>query len=112
MLKDDGIKSVVVKQYIPIINKLINKYLTNLDFFCQFELDENFDETIKSRFRDEFVYNSFSEGEKFRINIAILLAWRALAQLRNSTSTNLLIMDEVLDSSLDVNGTEELLKMI
>lgn len=112
MLKDGGIKSKIVKQYVPVINKLINKYLSAMDFFVQFELDENFEETIKSRFRDEFSYASFSEGEKMRINLAILFTWRAVAKLRNSASTNLLIMDEVLDSSLDLNGTDEFLKLI
>ena len=112
ILKDNGIKARIIKQYIPVINKLINKYLSAMDFFVQFELDENFDETIKSRFRDEFSYASFSEGEKMRINLAILFTWRAIAKLRNSASTNLLIMDEVLDGSLDSNGTDEFLKIL
>lgn len=112
LLKDGGIKARIIKQYVPVINKLINKYLSSLDFFVQFELDEEFNETIKSRFRDEFSYASFSEGEKMRINLAILFTWRAIAKLRNSISTNLLIMDEVFDSSLDANGTEEFLKLI
>jgi DNA repair exonuclease SbcCD ATPase subunit len=112
LLKDGGIKSRIIKQYVPVINKLINKYLSAMDFFVQFELDEEFNETIKSRFRDEFSYASFSEGEKMRINLAILFTWRAVAKLRNSVSTNLLIMDEVFDSSLDSNGTEEFLKII
>lgn len=112
ILKDNGIKARIIKQYIPVINKLINKYLAAMDFFVNFELDENFNETIKSRFRDEFSYASFSEGEKMRINLAILFTWRAIAKLRNSTSTNLLIMDEVLDGSLDSNGTDEFLKII
>lgn len=112
LLKDGGIKSRIVKQYIPIINKLINKYLASLEFMCQFELDENFNETIKSRYRDDFSYASFSEGEKMKINLAILFAWRSLSKLRNSINTNLLIMDEVFDSSLDSNGTEEFLKII
>ena len=112
ILKDTGIKSRIIKQYVPVINKLINKYLAALDFFVMFELDENFNETIKSRFRDEFSYASFSEGEKMRINLAILFTWRAVAKLRNSTSTNLLIMDEVLDGSLDGNGTDEFLKIL
>ena len=109
LLKDGGIKARIIKQYVPVINKLINKYLSAMDFFVQFELDEEFNETIKSRFRDEFSYASFSEGEKMRINLAILFTWRAVAKLRNSVSTNLLIMDEVFDSSLDSNGTEEFL---
>jgi DNA repair exonuclease SbcCD ATPase subunit len=112
LLKDGGIKARIIKQYVPVINKLINKYLSSMDFFVQFELDEEFNETIKSRFRDDFSYASFSEGEKMRINLAILFTWRAVAKLRNSVSTNLLIMDEVFDSSLDSNGTEEFLKII
>ena len=112
ILKDNGIKARIIKQYVPVINKLINKYLAAMDFFVNFELDENFNETIKSRFRDEFSYASFSEGEKMRINLAILFTWRAVAKLRNSASTNLLIMDEVLDGSLDSNGTDEFLKII
>ena len=112
VLKDTGIKSRIIKQYVPVINKLINKYLAALDFFVMFELDENFNETIKSRFRDDFSYASFSEGEKMRINLAILFTWRAVAKLRNSASTNILIMDEVLDGSLDGNGTDEFLKIL
>ena len=112
MLKDGGIKTKIIRQYIPVINKLINKYLAAMDFFCQFELDENFNEKIKSRFRDEFSYASFSEGEKLRIDLAILFAWRAVAKMRNSASTNLLIMDEVFDSSLDTAGTEEFIKIL
>ena len=112
LLKDDGIKSKIIKQYVPIINKLINKNLAALDFMCHFELDENFNETILSRGRDNFSYSSFSEGEKFRINIAILFAWRALARLRNSISTNVLILDEILDSSLDQEGTDEFMKVL
>jgi len=112
LLKDGGIKARIIKQYIPIINKLINKYLSSMEFMCQFELDEEFNETIKSRYRDEFSYASFSEGEKMRINLAILFTWRSLAKLRNSINTNILIMDEVFDSSLDSNGTEEFLKII
>ena len=112
ILKDTGIKAQIIKQYVPIINKLINKYLAALDFFVNFELDENFNETIKSRFRDEFSYASFSEGEKMRINLAILFTWRAVAKLRNSASTNLLIMDEIFDGSLDSTGTDEFLKIL
>ena len=112
LLKDGGIKSQIVRQYIPIINQLINKYLHAMDFFVQFELDENFNETIKSRHRDKFSYASFSEGEKFRLDLAMLFAWRAISKMRNSVSTNLLIMDEVMDSSLDNNGTDEFLKII
>ena len=112
LLKDGGIKSQIVRQYIPIINQLINKYLHAMDFFVQFELDENFNETIKSRHRDKFSYASFSEGEKFRLDLAMLFAWRSISKMRNSVSTNLLIMDEVMDSSLDNNGTDEFLKII
>lgn len=112
LMRDDGIKARIIRQYVPIINKFINKYLAAMDFFVNFELDENFNETIKSRFRDEFSYASFSEGEKMRINLAILFTWRAISKLRNSASTNLLIMDEVLDGSLDSNGTDEFLKIL
>lgn len=112
ILKDGGIKSKIIRQYIPIINKFINKYLSSMDFFVNFELNEEFQETIKSRFRDEFSYSSFSEGEKMRINLAILFTWRSVSKLRNSINTNLLIMDEVFDSSLDSNGTEEFMKIL
>lgn len=112
MLKDGGIKTRIIRQYIPVMNKLINKYLSAMDFFVQFELDENFEETIKSRFRDVFSYGSFSEGEKLRIDLALLFTWRAVSKLRNSVTTNLLIMDEIMDSSLDNTGTEEFLKII
>ena len=112
LLKDSGIKTKIIKQYIPIINKLINKYLAAMDFFVNFEMNETFEERIKSRFRDEFSYDSFSEGEKSRIDLALLFTWRAIAKLRNSASTNLLIMDEVFDSSLDVQGGDELIKII
>ena len=112
LLKDGGIKTKIIRQYIPIMNKLINKYLAAMDFFVHFELDEQFNEKIKSRFRDEFSYNSFSEGEKMRINLAVLFTWRAIAKMRNSATTNLLIMDEVFDSSLDGVGTDEFLKIL
>ena len=112
ILKDNGIKTKIIKQYIPIMNKLINKYLASMDFFVNFELNENFEEKIKSRYRDEFSYESFSEGEKLRIDLALLFTWRAIAKLRNSASTNLLIMDEIFDSSLDNSGTEEFLKIL
>lgn len=112
LLKDGGIKSKIIKQYVPIINKLINKYLSAMDFFVQFELDEEFNETIKSRYRDAFSYASFSEGEKMRINLAILFTWRAIAKLRNSINTNILIMDEVFDSSLDAQGIDEFMKIL
>ena len=109
MLKDSGIKSRIIKQYVPIMNKLINYYLSQLGFFVQFELDENFTETIKSRYLDEFSYDSFSEGEKNRIDVALLATWRKIAKMRNSVSTNLLIMDEIFDGSLDETGIECLL---
>ena len=112
MLKDSGIKSQIIKQYIPVMNKMINHYLGQLGFFVQFELDENFNETITSRYLDVFSYDSFSEGEKLRIDLSLLFTWRQIARLRNSVSTNLLIMDEVFDSSLDANGTEEFLKIL
>jgi DNA repair exonuclease SbcCD ATPase subunit len=112
LLRDGGIKTKIIKQYVPVMNKLINKYLASMDFFVNFELNENFEETIKSRHRDEFSYESFSEGEKMRIDLALLFTWRAVAKLRNSASTNLLIMDEVFDSSLDTNGTDEFLKIL
>jgi len=112
LLRDSGIKTKIIKQYVPVMNKLINKYLASLDFFVNFELNENFEEKIKSRHRDEFSYESFSEGEKMRIDLALLFTWRAIAKLRNSASTNLLIMDEVFDSSLDSNGTDEFLKIL
>ena len=112
MLKDGGIKTRIIKQYVPVMNKLINKYLSAMDFFVQFELNESFEETIKSRFRDEFSYGSFSEGEKLRIDLALLFTWRAVSKLRNSVTTNILIMDEIMDSSLDNAGTEEFLKII
>jgi DNA repair exonuclease SbcCD ATPase subunit len=112
LLKDTGIKTKIIKQYVPVMNKLINKYLAAMDFFVNFELDDQFNETIKSRFRDEFSYASFSEGEKMRIDLALMFTWRAIAKLRNSASTNLLIMDEVFDSSLDSSGTEEFLKIL
>jgi DNA repair exonuclease SbcCD ATPase subunit len=112
LLKDSGIKTKIVKQYLPVINKLVNKYLASLDFFVNFNLDESFKETIKSRHRDEFSYNNFSEGEKQRIDMALMLTWRAVAKLKNSSNTNLLILDETFDSSLDANGTEELMKIL
>ena len=112
MLKDDGIKKKIIKQYVPVMNKLINKYLAALDFFVLFELDEQFNEVIKSRHRDEFSYASFSEGEKMRIDLALLFTWRAIAKLKNSVNTNLLLLDEVFDASLDNNGCDEFLKLL
>ena len=112
LLKDTGIKTKIIRQYLPIMNKLVNKYLTAMDFFVNFNINENFEETIKSRHRDEFSYANFSEGEKMRIDLALLFTWRQIAKLKNSTNTNLLILDEVFDSSLDGTGTEEFLKLI
>jgi DNA repair exonuclease SbcCD ATPase subunit len=112
LLKDTGIKTKIVKQYLPVINKLVNKYLATLNFFVNFNLDESFKETIKSRHRDEFTYSNFSEGEKQRIDMALMLTWRAVAKLKNSSNTNLLILDETFDSSLDTTGTEELMKIL
>lgn len=112
ILKDTGIKSKIIRQYLPVMNKLINQYLQKMDFFVNFHLDENFKETVKSRHRDEFSYNSFSEGQKFRINIAILLAWREIARLKNSTNTNLLVLDEVFDSSLDSAGVDDFMDLL
>ena len=112
LLKDTGIKARIIKTYLPVMNQLINKYLGDMDFLAQFNLDENFSETIKSRHRDDFSYSSFSEGEKLRIDLALLLAWREIARLKNSANTNLLILDEVFDSSLDAGGTEEFLKLL
>ena len=112
LLQDSGIKTKIVKQYLPIMNKLVNTYLSSMDFFVQFHLDENFNETIKSRFRDEFSYASFSEGEKMRIDLALLFTWRAVAKMKNSTNTNLLILDEIFDSSLDGTGTDDFLKIL
>lgn len=112
LLKDGGIKTLIIKQYIPVINKIINQYLNHMNFFVEFNLDDNFQETIKSRHRDEFSYNSFSEGEKSRINLAILFAWRAVAKMRNTSSTNLLVFDEIFDSSLDTDGTDDFMKIL
>jgi len=112
LLKDTGIKTRIIKQYLPIMNKLVNKYLSAMDFFVNFNINENFEETIKSRYRDDFSYANFSEGEKMRIDLALLFTWRQIAKLKNSTNTNLLILDEVFDSSLDTVGTEEFLKLI
>ena len=112
MLTDTGIKTKIIKQYLPIMNKLINKYLTSMEFYVNFTLDENFEETIKSRYRDEFSYASFSEGEKMRIDLALLFTWRAIAKMKNSTNCNLLMLDEIFDSSLDGTGTDEFLKIL
>lgn len=112
LLQDSGIKTKIIRQYLPIMNKLINKYLASMDFFVQFNLDEGFNESIKSRYRDAFSYANFSEGEKMRIDLALLFTWRAIAKLKNSVNTNLLVLDEVFDSSLDEGGTDEFLKIL
>ena len=112
LLKDTGIKSQIIKRYLPIMNQLINKYLNELDFYVSFDLNENFEETIKSRFRDEFCYASFSEGEKMRIDLALLFTWRTIAKMKNSANTNLLILDEIFDSSLDIAGTYDFMKIL
>ena len=112
LLKDTGIKSHIIKKYLPVMNQLITKYLKELDFYVNFTLDEEFNESIKSRHRDDFSYASFSEGEKMRIDLALMFTWRSIAKLKNSANTNLLILDEVFDSSLDVAGTDEFLRII
>jgi DNA repair exonuclease SbcCD ATPase subunit len=112
LLKDSGIKSQIIKKYIPVFNQLINKYLQSMDFYVNFTLDDEFNEVIKSRFRDEFSYASFSEGEKQKIDLALLFTWREIAKMKNSASTNILILDEVFDSSLDDSSTSELLKIL
>jgi DNA repair exonuclease SbcCD ATPase subunit len=112
MLRDTGIKAKVIKQYVPLMNKFINQYLSVLDFFVSFTLDDSFNETIRSRHRDDFSYASFSEGEKIRINLAILFTWRQIAKLKNHNATNLLILDETFDSSLDGEGVENLLRIL
>lgn len=112
LLRDTGIKTKIIKQYIPVINELTNKYLQTLDFFVHFELDESFNETIRSRYRDTFSYDSFSEGEKQRIDLSLLFTWRHIAKMKNSVSTNLLILDETFDSSLDGEGVDNLMKII
>ena len=112
LLKDTGIKGHIIKKYLPVMNQLINKYLKDLDFYVNFTLDEEFNESIKSRYRDDFTYSSFSEGEKMRIDLALMFTWRSIAKMKNSANTNLLILDEVFDSSLDVSGTDEFLRII
>lgn len=112
LLKDTGIKTAIIREYLPVMNKMINKYLIAMDFFVHFELDESFNEVIKSRHRDEFTYASFSEGEKMRIDLAILFTWRQIAKMKNSVNTNLLILDEVFDSSLDTSGTDYFLSIM
>ena len=112
LLRDTGIKTKVIRQYLPIMNKLINQYLQVLDFFVLFNLDESFNETIRSRHRDVFTYPSFSEGEKQRIDLSLLFAWRQIAKMKNSANTNLLILDETFDSSMDADGVDNLLKIL
>ena len=111
ILNDKGIKTRVIRKYLPVINDRVNKYLKDMDFFVNFQLDENFNETIKSRHRDDFSYYSFSEGEKKRIDIALLLTWRNIATMRNSVNVNLLILDEIFDASLDQAGVDDLMKL-
>lgn len=112
LLKDTGIKSQIIKKYLPVMNQLINRYLKELDFYVSFELNENFEETIKSRYRDDFSYASFSEGEKMRIDLALLFTWRMIAKMKNSACTNLLCLDEIFDSSLDNAGTDDFIKIL
>ena len=111
-MQDSGIKTKIVRKYLPVMNDFINMYLNKLEFQVKFELDEEFNETIRSRYRDEFSYANFSEGEKMRIDLALLFTWRQIAKMKNSTNTNLLILDEIFDSSLDANGTDEFLKIL
>ena len=112
ILNDKGAKANIIRKYVPIMNQLINKYLQSMDFYISFNLDEEFNETVKSRFRDTFNYNNFSEGEKMRIDLALLFTWRDIARMKNSTNTNLLILDEIFDSSLDGQGTDDFFKII
>jgi DNA repair exonuclease SbcCD ATPase subunit len=112
LLKDTGIKTSIIREYLPTMNKLINKYLQAMDFYVSFELNETFNEVIRARYRDEFTYASFSEGEKMRIDLAILFTWRQIAKMKNSVNTNLLILDEIFDSSLDVAGTDYFLSLM
>jgi DNA repair exonuclease SbcCD ATPase subunit len=112
LLQDNGIKAKIIKQYLPVINKLVNKYLAAMDFFVNFNIDEEFNETIKSRHRDVFTYDNFSEGEKLRIDAALIFTWRAVAKIKNSVNTNLLVMDEILDGSLDASGMDEFMRLL
>ena len=111
-LRDDGVKTKIIKKYLPFINQQVNRYLQMMDFYINFKLDEEFSETVESPIHEDFSYSSFSEGEKMRIDLALLFTWREVARVKNSVNTNLLIMDEVFDSSLDGFGTEEFLKII
>ena len=112
LLKDTGIKTAIIREYLPVMNKLINKYLAAMDAYIHFELDESFNEIVKSRYRDDFTYASFSEGEKMRIDLAILFTWRQIAKMKNSVNTNLLLLDEIFDSSLDTAGTDYFLNLM
>jgi len=112
LLKDGGIKTKIIKQYLPIINKYINNYLAKLGFFVNFNINESFEETIKSRYRDEFSYHNFSEGEKLRIDLAILLTWRQIAKMKNSVNVNILVFDEILDRAMDSNGIDEFIRIM
>ena len=112
VLSDKGARGHIIKKYVPIINNLINEHLQAMDFFVSFHLDEEFNETVKSRHRDTFNYNSFSEGEKLRIDLALLFTWRTIAKMKNSVNTNLLILDEIFDSSLDQQGTDDFFKIV
>ena len=112
LLKDGGIKTKIIKQYLPIINKHINKYLAKLGFFVNFNINESFEESIRSRYRDEFSYHNFSEGEKLRIDLAILLTWRQVAKMKNSVNVNILVFDEILDRAMDAAGTDEFIKIM
>jgi DNA repair exonuclease SbcCD ATPase subunit len=112
LLKDTGIKTAIIREYLPAMNKLINKYLQAMDAYIHFELDEAFNESVKSRFRDDFTYASFSEGEKMRIDLSILFTWRQIAKMKNSVNTNLLLLDEIFDSSLDTAGTDYFLNLM
>jgi DNA repair exonuclease SbcCD ATPase subunit len=112
ILSDKGAKAKIIKKYLPIMNTLINQYLQSMDFFINFNLDEEFNETVKSRYRDIFEYNSFSEGEKMRIDLALVFTWRAIAKMKNSANTNLMVLDEIFDSSLDGQGTDDFFKIV
>ena len=112
LLKDDGIKTKIIRHYLPIMNKIINKYLHMMDFYVSFSLDENFNEVIKNKAKENFSYHSFSEGEKLRIDLAILFTWREIAKMKNAANTNILILDEIFDSSLDASGVDEFLKIL
>ena len=112
ILNDKGAKAQIIKKYLPIMNTLINQYLQSMDFFISFHLDEEFKETVKSRHRDTFDYNNFSEGEKMRIDLALVFTWRAIAKMKNSANTNLMVLDEIFDSSLDGQGTDDFFKIV